>query len=129
MYSQWPINKTYKTHLNRSKSQAAKSSSLVKITTRSQQSIPDFTSVCSATYVRWQRGTARIRPPLLHQSIDISGTPGPQQQTYAHAGADRRKDTVPFHKPFCDSYEGSANKSTGRWAKKPKHTMTASGFF
>ena len=23
-------------------------------------------------YVRWQRGTARIRPPQLQQSIDIS---------------------------------------------------------
>ena len=41
---------------------------------------------------------------LLQQSIDISCSPGPQQQTssrvfavLAHAGADRRKDTVPFH--------------------------------
>jgi len=35
-------------------------------------------SMCLATYVRWQRGTARIRPP---QSIDIFYTPGPQQNT------------------------------------------------
>ena len=25
-----------------------------------------LTSLCSATYAHWQRGTARIRPPLLH---------------------------------------------------------------
>jgi len=32
-------------------------------------------------YVRWQRGTARCRTPLLQQSVDMSYTPGPQQQT------------------------------------------------
>jgi len=35
----------------------------------------------SSYYVRWQRGTARIRPPLLLQSVDVSCLPGPQQQT------------------------------------------------
>ena len=39
------------------------------------------TQASSATYVLWQRGTARIRPLLLQQSIDISCQPGPQQQT------------------------------------------------
>jgi len=33
--------------------------------------------------VRWQRGTARIRPPLRQQLIDISNLPGPRQQTYS----------------------------------------------
>ena len=32
-------------------------------------------------HVRWQRATARIRPPPLQQSISISCLPGPQQQT------------------------------------------------
>ena len=40
-----------------------------------------LTSLCSASYVRRQRDTARIRPPLLQQSIDIFCPPGPQQQT------------------------------------------------
>ena len=40
------------------------------------------TSLSSASYVRWQRGTARIRPPhvallcAVQQSIDISCRPG-----------------------------------------------------
>ena len=42
-------------------------------------------SLCSASCVRRQRGTARIRTPLLlsagvQQSIDISCMPGPQQR-------------------------------------------------
>jgi len=35
----------------------------------------------SATYVRWQRGSARIRTPLLQQSIDISCQQSSPQQT------------------------------------------------
>ena len=42
-----------------------------------------LTSPCSATYVRWQRGTARIRlPQTAAVAIDISCQPGPQQQAY-----------------------------------------------
>ena len=60
-------------------------------------------SPCSATYVRRQRGTARIRPPLLQRSIDVSCPPGPQQQTcssgFAAVGPcwDRQTDAVPIH--------------------------------
>ena len=39
------------------------------------------TSLRSTTRVRLQRGTARIRPPLL-QSIDISCISGPQPSRY-----------------------------------------------
>jgi len=73
----------------------------------------------SATYVRSQRGTARIRTPLLQQSIDISCQPGPLQQTYSSGFAvgpcldrevdDRQTDTVPFHRPCSAYYAGSAN--------------------
>jgi len=42
-----------------------------------------ITSLCPATYVRWQRGTARIRTPLLQHSIDSSCPPGPQRQTHS----------------------------------------------
>jgi len=31
-------------------------------------SSPSVTSLCSASYVRWQRGTTRIRPPLLQSA-------------------------------------------------------------
>ena len=68
------------------------------------------TSLCSATYVRWRRGTARIHPrtPLLQQSIDISCLPGPQQQTHCRRLAavdpcwDGQTDTL-----------GSANNTVG----------------
>jgi len=72
-------------------------------------------SRCSASYVSWQRGTARIRPPhaaaaarlllradrsTVQQSIDISWPSGPQQQTRSSGlrrlgGADRRTDGRP----------------------------------
>ena len=45
------------------------------------------TSLCSVSYVCWQRGTTCIRPPqeallcAVQQSIDISRWPGAQQQT------------------------------------------------
>ena len=45
------------------------------------------TSLCSVSYVCWQRGTTCIRPPqeallcAVQQSIDISHWPGAQQQT------------------------------------------------
>ena len=45
-----------------------------------------LTSLCSASYVRWQRATARIHSPhaallcAMQQSIDISCRLGPQQQ-------------------------------------------------
>jgi len=73
------------------------------------------TSLCSATYVRWQRGITRIRTPLMQQSIDIFYLPGPQQQTRHtllprsnEPQTDRRKDTVPSHRPSA-CYAGSAN--------------------
>jgi len=56
---------------------------------------------------------AARRPPLL---IDISCTPGPQQQTRrtllqrSKAGTDRQTDTVPFHRPCSAYYAGNANK-------------------
>jgi len=46
-----------------------------------------LTRLCSASYVRWQRGTAHMRPPraallcAVQQSIDTSCRPDPQQQT------------------------------------------------
>jgi len=96
------------------------------------------TSLCLATYVRWQRGTARIHPPLLQQSIDISCLPNPQQQTcssgFAAVGpcwdrqtkgqTDRRTDTVTFHRLCSAYYVGSVNnqrilllKCTYDWLK------------
>jgi len=61
-------------------------------------------SVCSATYVRWQRSTARIRPPLLEQSTSLllCGR-GP-----IVGQRDGRTDTVPFHRPRSAQYAGSA---------------------
>jgi len=70
----------------------------------------EYKSVFSFLYVSWQHDTARIRPPLLQQSIDISCPPGPQQQTcssgFAACGpvlgqTDRRTETVlfPFYRP------------------------------
>ena len=75
-----------------------------------------------ATQVRWQRGIARIRPPLLQQSIDISCSPGPQQQTYSSgvrrpSGTDRqtdgRTDTVPFYRSCSAYYAHSGNNNDG----------------
>ena len=42
-----------------------------------------LTSLCSASYVRWQRSTARrcCSPPAVQQSIDISCPPYAEQQT------------------------------------------------
>jgi len=65
-------------------------------------------------YVRYQRGTARIRRPLLQQSIDISYPPGPQQQTRRTLlqltnGTDKRRDTVLSHRPCSAYYADSAN--------------------
>jgi len=49
-------------------------------------------------YVRWQRGTARIRStPLLQQWITICCPPGSQQQTCSSG----RTDTVRLHGPCC----------------------------
>ena len=64
-----------------------------------------WTSLCSASYVSWQRDTARncCWAPAVQQSIDISCSPGPQQQTRRTLlqrsidRADRRTDTVPLH--------------------------------
>ena len=48
-----------------------------------------YLSLCLASYVRWQRGTIRIRLPqaaqlcAMQQLIDIFCWPGPQQQTYS----------------------------------------------
>ena len=47
------------------------------------------TSLCSATYVRWQRGTARIRPAHAAAAVSRAATAA---QTAAAAGTDRRKD-------------------------------------
>jgi len=49
----------------------------------------------------WLCGIARIRTPLLPQSIDICCQQGPQQQTCS-SGTDRRTDTA--------YYASSANK-------------------
>ena len=79
-----------------------------------------ITSLCSATYVRWQRGTARIRPPhATAAAIDrYLLPPGPQQQTRRtllqwENGTDRRTDTVPIHRPCSTYYTGIANKRVG----------------
>ena len=68
------------------------------------------TNVCSATYARLQRGTARIRRPhAAAAEIDISCPPGSQQQTCSSRVAavgpcwsrrtDRQTDTVLFYRP------------------------------
>jgi len=60
-----------------------------------------FTSLCSAPYVCWQRGTAHIRSPLLlsHAAIVRYLLPA------------RRMDTVPLHRPCSAYYAGSANNA------------------
>jgi len=65
-------------------------------------------------YVRSQRGTARIRTPLLQQSIYISWPPGPQQQTCSSgvrrpSATDRQTDARPLHKPHSVFYAESVN--------------------
>jgi len=50
----------------------------------------------------------------VHQSIDISYPPGPQQQTRRTLlqranGTDKRTDSVPFYRPCSAHYAGSAN--------------------
>ena len=82
-------------------------------------------SVCSASYISWKRGTARIRccaraaaAPAVQQSMDISYQPDPQQQTRlmllqradGQTRTDRRTDTVPLHGPCSTYFAGSANK-------------------
>ena len=63
-----------------------------------QPSTSNRTSLCSASYVHWQRGTARISSPLLQKSSDISCLPRTQNQTYSSGFAavglrwDRRTD-------------------------------------
>ena len=72
-------------------------------------------SLCPAIlYVRWQHSTARIRRPLLHAAIDRSATDraaaaGRRRTLQQRAdGTDRR---VPFHRPCCAYYAGSANNT------------------
>jgi len=77
------------------------------------------TSLCSTTYVRWQRGTARIRPPLLQQSIDISCPPGTCSTKlaveglllWAHAGRDKRTERL------------TEGRTTYRFTYPALHTM------
>jgi len=65
--------------------------------------LANLTSVGPATYVHWQRGIARIfsshaaAAAELHPSIDISCLSG--HSLWAHAGTDRRTDTVSLHRP------------------------------
>jgi len=78
-----------------------------------------ITSLCSAAYRHWQSGIARIRTPLLlsagHAAIDryflsASNPAAVGLLLWAHAGTDRRTDTVPLHRPWYAYYAGSANK-------------------
>ena len=52
--------------------------------------------------------------PAVQQSIDISYSPGPQQQTRRAAQranwTDRRTDAVPLRRPCSAHYDGSASK-------------------
>ena len=62
------------------------------------------TSLCSATYVRWYRGTARIRPSRLRHLLPTGPTAANMQQRVCCRGPspcrDRQTDgTVPFHRP------------------------------
>jgi len=72
-----------------------------------------LSSLCSAAYLGWQRGTAHIccctpccgEAPLdVRQSVNISWLPGPQQQTcYSGTrrvnGTDGRTDARQLHRP------------------------------
>jgi len=91
---------------------------VVSLQTR-QQISAEVTRLRAAFYVRWQQGTARIRPPsaptaehLSRAAVDrytVSCPPGPQQQTYSSGFAvaglccdsrtDRRTNTVPLLDP------------------------------
>ena len=57
-----------------------------------------FTSLCPASYVRWRRGTTRIRPPHAALLCAVQQQPGSQQQTCSSGFAavcprwDRRTD-------------------------------------
>jgi len=57
----------------------------------------------------------RLLLSIRQQSIDISYSPGPQQQTRSSRvrqanGTDGRTDTVPLHRPCSAYYVDSANK-------------------
>ena len=76
-----------------------------------------------STYLCWLRGTARICPPLLQQSIGIISCPPVwQQQTccsgFAALGScwdrqtDRRTDTVPFRRTCFAHYAGSVDNQS-----------------
>ena len=70
------------------------------------------TSLCLATctYARWQRGTARIRPPDAAAGLLL----------LAYAETDRRTDTVLLHRPWSAYYAGTANKGvSGRRIHRP----------
>ena len=80
------------------------------------------TSLCSATCVRWQRGTACIHTLLLQQSTDMSCPPGVQQWTcskgFAAVGPcwDRETDGRTkyhyiLHRLCSTYYAGSANNN------------------
>ena len=69
-------------------------------------------------FVRWQRGAVRILPTLLQQSIDISCSPGPQQQTCSSGvrwsdgtdrQTDRQTDARQLRRPCYAYYAGSVN--------------------
>jgi len=86
------------------------------------------TSLSSATYVRWKRGTARIRPShdateaigryLLHARRAHSSKPAAagllvwalaETDEQVVSWTDRPTDTVPFHRP-CSAYIVSSAK-------------------
>ena len=73
-------------------------------------------SLCSATYVHGQRATARIRPPLLQQSIDISCRQGAQQRTAA-AACGRRQDR--------QTDRETERRTASRQLHRQLHTMLA----
>ena len=78
-----------------------------------------ITSLCSAAYRHWQSGIARIRTPLLLSAgraaidryfLSASSPAAVGLLLWAHAGTDRRTDTVPLHRPWYAYYAGNANK-------------------
>lgn len=75
-------------------------------------------------YVRWKRGSTRIRPPLLQQSIDISC-----QQWVCCSGFMLRQtdwaDTISFCRP-CSAYsEDSAKNPMIDCLYRPTHRWSA----
>jgi len=79
------------------------------------QNGPIVTNLYSASYVSWQRGTARIRcwAPGSNRSISPATASPNQRRSVAETDGrtDGQTDTRPLHRPCSACYAGSTNNS------------------